>query len=129
MNELERLANVWQIAKNEEEAAKARRIEVEVQMLKLHPAREEGSDTVATPLGIKIKLTGKITYKANVEALAALTQGWPEAIRPLKTKVEADESILKALRNERPDLWRQIAPAVETKAAKTAVSITFPGAN
>lgn len=127
MNELERLANDWQIAKNEEEAAKAKRIDVEVQMLKLHPAREEGSETVTTPLGIKVKLTGKLTYKANVEQLQALTTAWPEALRPVKTKIEADESMLKILRTDRPDLWRQIAPAVETKAAKVGVSITFPG--
>lgn len=129
MNELERLAHLWQIAKTDEEVARDKRVEIENQMLALHPAREEGSETVATPLGIKVKLTGKLTYKADIEKLAVLTHGWPEALRPIKTEVKADESKLKLIRSESPDLWRQIAPAIETKAAKTAVSITFPGNN
>lgn len=129
MNELEKLASAWHIAKQEEERARDKRVDIEVQMLKLHPAREEGSETVTTPLGVKIKLTGKLTYKANVEQLQALTLGWPEAIRPIKTEIKADESALKLLRTERPDLWRQIASAVETKAAKVGVAVTFPESN
>ena len=98
-------------------------------MLALHPAREEGSETVSTPTGIKIKLVGKLTYKVNLEALQSLTASWPEGARPIKTKVEADESLLKILRTDRPDLWRQIAPAVETKPAKVGVTVTFPESN
>lgn len=129
MNELERLASHWQAAKENEDAAREKRVEIEKQMLALHPAREEGSETIATPLGIKIKLTGKLTYKANVEQLQALTTAWPEALRPIKTEIKADESALKILRSERPDLWRQIAPAVETRAAKVGVAVTMPEAH
>ena len=81
--------------------------------------------TIHTPLGSSITLVGKITYKCNVEALVALTSSWPEDIRPIKTKVEADETKLKALRADVPKLWAQIAPAIETKPAKTGVSIKF----
>lgn len=129
MNALEHLAHRWAIAKAEEDKAKNTRIDIENQMLALHPAREEGSETVSTPTGIKIKLTGKLTYKANVEQLQALTLSWPEGARPLKTKIEADESMLKILRTDRPDLWRQIASAVETKPAKVGVTISFPESN
>jgi hypothetical protein len=46
-------------------------------------------------------------------------------VRPVKTKIEADETRLKAIRNESPKLWAQIAAAVETKPAKTGVSIKW----
>ena len=127
MNELDRLATLWGIAKAKEDTAKAERIKIEEDLLKVHPAKEEGSESFTTDLGTKIKLTGKVTYKADVDALIRLTGSWPDDIRPIKTKVEADETRLKAIRAERPDLWRAIAQAVETKPAKTAVEIKFKG--
>jgi hypothetical protein len=70
---------------------------------------------------MKLKTTGKLTYKADVDRLLELTAAWPE--KPIKTKVEADESLLKAIRHDRPDLWRQIAPAITVKPAKTYIVI------
>lgn len=126
MDEIDRLATLWGIAKNKEDAAKAERIKIEEDLLTLHPAKEEGSETFETPQGVKITLTGKITYKADVDKLISLAGGWPEDVRPIKTKVEADETRLKAIRQHRPDLWQAIAPAIETKPAKTGVAIKFP---
>ena len=125
MNELDRLATLWSIAKQREDAAKAERIKIEEDLLRAHPAREEGSETFETPQGVKITLTGKITYKADVDKLISLAGNWPEDIRPIKTKVEADETRLKAIRQHRPDLWAAIASAIETKPAKTGVSMKF----
>lgn len=125
MDELDRLATLWQIAKNKEEEAKAERIQFEEALLALHPAREEGSETFKTPGGATVTLTGKVSYKADIDRLIALTGSWPDDIRPIKTKVEADDTRLKAIRNERPDLWKRIAEAVETKPAKTGVAIKF----
>ena len=127
MDQIDKLALLWQIAKNKEDAAKAERIKVEEDILKLHPAREEGTETFLTSGGTKVKLTGKVTYKANVDQLIALTGAWPDDIKPYKIKTEADESKLKAICSERPDLWRVIAGAVDTKPAKTGVSIEFKG--
>jgi hypothetical protein len=70
-------------------------------------------------------LVGKVTYKCDIAALVALTSSWPEDIRPIKTKTEADETKLKALRADVPKLWAQISSAIETKPAKTGVSIKF----
>ena len=117
----EQLAQQWIAAKREEQAAMVRRVEIEQEILKLHPAREEGSDTTILSNGFKLKTTGKLTYKADVDRLLELTQSWPE--KPVKTKVEADESLLKAIRTDRPDLWRQIAPAITVKPAKTYIVI------
>jgi len=113
----EELAQHWLQAKRDELAANNRRIDIEQQILALFPAKEEGSSSTALENGMKLKTTGKLTYKADLDKLLALTAGWPE--KPVKTKVEADESLLKAIRTDRPDLWRQIAPAITVKPAKT----------
>lgn len=125
MDNIERLAAMWRHAKEREDTARADRIKIEEDLLKVHPAKEEGSETFKTPSGIKITLTGKVSYKADVDKLISLAGGWPEDIRPIKTRVEADETRLKAIRQHRPDLWAAIASAVTTKPAKTGVSIDF----
>ena len=122
---LDELAKQWREAKQREEAARNDRVAIENQIIELHPAKEEGAVTVHTAGGSSVTLTGKLTYKVDIEKLTALTGSWPAEIRPLKTKVEADETKLKALRNDVPKLWAEIAAAVETKPAKTGVAIKF----
>ena len=85
------------------------------------PAKPEGSSTTVLENGLRLKSQGKLMYKADVDRLLVLTKDWPE--KPVKTKVEADEALLKAIRMDRPDLWRQIAPAISLKPAKTYITI------
>jgi hypothetical protein len=118
---LETLAADWLAAKRAENEANTRRLQIEQDMLKLAPALEEGSQSTILTNGWKFKTTGKLSYKADVDKLLALTAAWPE--KPVKTKVEADESLLKAIRTDRPDLWRQIAPAITVKPAKTYIVV------
>ena len=125
MEKIDELALKWSIAKQKENAARDQRVEIEEEILALHPAREEGSETFATPQGAKISLTGKMTYKADLEKLIAITANWPEEARPIKTEIKADESILKALREHSPDAWLQIAPAITVTPAKTGVKVVF----
>lgn len=120
----EKLAADWLAAKKDELAATNRRLKIEEDILKLYPAREEGSTTTVLTNGVRVKATGKLTYKTDVDRLLQLTASWPE--KPVKTKVEADESLLKAIRTDRPDLWRQIAPAITVKPAKTYIVIEEP---
>lgn len=125
MDKIDELAIKWSIAKQKEDAARDERVAVEKQIIELHPAREEGSETFATPQGVKISLTGKLTYKADVAKLLELTQHWPVEAKPIKTEVKADESILKALREHSPEAWLQIAPAITVTPAKTGVKVVF----
>lgn len=125
MDALDDLANQWRIAKQKEESAKELRIFLENEILKLHPAKEEGSETFATPAGFKIKLTAKMSYKVDIDKLAELTQGWPMDVRPIKHEIKADETKLKAIRNEAPKLWADIAQAITVTPAKTGVAIEF----
>lgn len=125
MDKMDELALKWSIAKQKETAARDERVQIEEEILALHPAREEGSETFATANGVKISLTGKLTYKADLDKLLAITATWPEEARPIKTEIKADESILKALREHSPDAWRQIAPAITVTPAKTGVKVVF----
>lgn len=125
MELIDQLATAWSVAKEREEEARAERIDIEEKLLKLHPAREEGSETFETPTGARVTLTGKVSYKVKLDQLVALTAAWPEEVRPIKVTTAADETKLKAIRAESPKLWAQIAPAVETKPAKTGVAIKW----
>ncbi len=120
----EKLAAEWLIAKREELEAAARRLEIESDLLKMLPHKEEGSASTTLSNGFRFKATGKLAYKADIDKLLALTASWPE--KPVKTKVEADEALLRAIRTDRPDLWRQIAPAITVKPAKTYIVIEEP---
>lgn len=125
MEAIDQLAALWDIAKQKEDAARAERVKIEEDILAIHPAKPEGSTTFATPGGAKITVTGKVSYSCDIDQLIALTGSWPADVRPIKTKVEADESRLRAIRAESPKLWAQIAAAVSTKPAKTGVSIKW----
>ncbi len=122
---LDQLATEWRRAKEREEAARNDRVALEQKIIELHPAKEEGALTIHTALGSSITLVGKVTYKVDIDKLTALTGSWPVDIRPIKTKIEADETKLKAMRSGAPELWAKIADAVETKPAKTGVTIKF----
>lgn len=125
MNAMDDLANQWRIAKEKEESARNLRVFLENEILKLHPAREEGSETFTTEAGAKVQLTGKLSYKVNMDKLAALTADWQHDARPIKTEIKADETKLKMIRTHAPRMWAEIAPAIEVKPAKTGVSIEF----
>lgn len=120
----EDLARDWLAAKRAELEATNRRIQIEQDLLKLIPNKEEGRTSTTLTNGMRVVAAGKMSYKADVERLIALTAGWPQ--KPIKTRVEADEAFLKAIRSDRPDLWRQIAPAVSLKPAKTYITVEEP---
>lgn len=121
--EAQTLAERWLAAKQAEEVAKNRRLEIEASLLKLIPAREEGSQTTELPNGMKVRTTGKLTYKADIELLKALTSSWPEEVRPLRAKLEVDDALLRAIRLDRPDLWSALSVAVSVKPAKTYIVV------
>jgi hypothetical protein len=121
--ELGYLAERWLEAKVAETKANIWRLDVESRILKISPAREEGSTTIVLSTGHKLKTTGKLSYKADLDALLTITAAWPTEYRPVKTEIKADETVLKHIRATRPDLWREIAPAITTKPAKTAITV------
>jgi hypothetical protein len=121
--ELEHLADQWLVTKEAEREANAARLRIEDKILKLCPAREEGSSTRLLYNGYKIKTTAKLIYKVDLDQLVTLSGDWPQDLQPFKTEIKQDDAVLKHLRADRPDLWRLIAPAVTTKPAKTGITI------
>jgi len=121
--ELEHLAERWLIVKDAERQANAERLRIEDKILELHPAKEEGSSSWTMQNGYKLKMIGKLSYKADLDMLLDIIARWPEDQKPVKTETKLDEAALKFLRANRPDLWSHIAPAVTTKPMKTSVTI------
>jgi hypothetical protein len=102
MPTIQELAATWLQAKADETAANARRLETEEEILKLLPAKEEGKTTTPISNSTRISTTGKLSFKADVAALQALTMSWPEPMRPIKTKVEQDEPVLASDQSRAP---------------------------
>jgi hypothetical protein len=110
-------------AKRREDAAKAERLACEELICQLQEHKPEGSTTVAAG-DYKVTITGSMAYKVeDLEALRNITRDWDANIVPLKTKTELDATGCKWLRENRPELWGQLAKVVTVKPAKTAVKV------
>ena len=122
-NALDHLVPLFIEAKRAEEAAKAKRIEIEERILAVAPAKEEGSTTTEAA-GFKVTTTGKLSYKADdLEALREITRKWDANLVPIKTTHALDDTGCKYLRRERPELWAQVARVITVAPAKTAVKV------
>lgn len=118
----ETLAALWLQAKQDEQAANRRRLEIEAHIIASLGCPEDASRT-HTLNGFKVTTTGKLTYKADLAQLALLAMALPESLRPIKTESRLDEVGAKWLRNNEPQYWSVLAPAIEVKPAKVAIKI------
>lgn len=110
-------------AKRREDQAKAERLACEELICELQPPRPEGSATVEAG-GYKLTLTGSMSYKADdIEALREITRTWDANLIPLRSKTEVDPTGCRWLRENRPDLWTQLATVITVKPAKVAVKV------
>ena len=64
-----------------------------------------------------------LVYTADMEQLQAICAKLPEDMRPIKTKVELDQTGAKYLRANEPAIWAQLAQAITVKPAKTGVEV------
>jgi len=120
---IEELVDQFIGAKAAETAATKQRVAIEEQMIALLGKRDEGSDTHELANGFKVTITGKQTYTADMEKLHAICAKLPEDMRPIKTKVELDQTGAKYLRANEPAIWAQLAQAITVKPAKTGVEV------
>jgi hypothetical protein len=121
---LDELVAEFIAAKHAETQATEKRTRLEQQILALSPAKEEGSSTVTLASGMKLTVTGKLTYSVDdMDALREITRGWDGNLVPLKTSTAIDAAGCKYLRAERPELWAQLARVVSVKPAKTALTV------
>src|SRR5690606_14517303 len=82
------LAQAWIAAKEAENRANAERVKFEEQLVTLLGAKEEGAQTHELPSGLKIEIAGKLTYKADMDALMPLLATVPEQMRPIKVETK-----------------------------------------
>lgn len=123
-NSLEDLVQDYIDAKKTEDAAKKARISAEERILSLQPPREEGSETITLPGGLKLTTTGKLTYKLDdLEALRNITRDWDGNLVPLKATTVLDETGAKWLRANRPELWQQVARVITIAPAKASIKV------
>jgi hypothetical protein len=120
---LDQLAAELINAKALENKAKETRIMIEEKIIEMVGIKEEGSSTTKLESGLKVTVTGKITYSADMELLAQLCQALPANMHPIKTKVELDTTGAKFIRNNEPEIWKMLAAAITIKPAKPSVEI------
>ena len=119
---VEALCRDWLDAKREENAANAKRLKIEQQLVQALEIPEEGSKTHKMD-GFKVTVTQPITRKLDVDAWAKVESHCPVAMRPVKIKFEADATGCKWLQNNEPQIWKKIAKAFETKPGKVGFKV------
>ena len=122
MDNRDALCAEWLEAKRAENAANKRRIEIETQLAQCFDVPKEGSKTHKIDK-YKITLTQPVARKLDEAAWVKVAHLVPEAMRPVKTKIEADATGCKYLATNEPSLWKKIAKAFETKPGKIGVKV------
>ena len=117
------LTNLLIAAKQAEAQANKHRVDIEAKIIEALGKRDEGSQTHELENGLKITITGKMSYKADMAMLMALCEKLPESMRPIKIEPKLDETGAKYLRNNEPEVWATIAQAITIKPAKPSVEI------
>jgi hypothetical protein len=121
-NEVE-IANELFEAKLAEKEANERRVALEEELIALVGAREEGSQT--HEIGdYKITITGKLNRKIDWDLFdQSIAAKIPQTLQPVKIKRELDDTGVKYLANNEPQIYKLLAKALTIKPAKTAVTI------
>lgn len=110
-------------AKLEESFAEAKLIALEQELIALVGAKEEGAQT--HEIGdFKVTITGRINRKIDWSIFDKdIASKIPESLHPVKVKRELDETGVKYLANNEPQLYKILAKALTVKPAKTSVTI------
>jgi len=119
---LSALARDWRLAKQAEAKANAERIKIEEQLSAALDVPTEGSKTHKID-GYKVTLTQPVTRKLDLDVWEKVKGGCPDALHPIKTKIEADAAGMKWLQENDPQRWKRIASAFETKPGKIGVKV------
>ena len=121
-SEAEQLSRAWIQAKAAEDAAKARRIEIEDALIDQLGKRDEGSQTHDLG-GFKVTVTGVINRSLDKEVWERIKEKIPEEKRPVVYEPKLDVTGIKWLQINDPDTYRIIAQALTVKPGKTNIKI------
>lgn len=100
-------------AKKLEADAKAKRIEIEKNILDL---AGQNSNT-------NFHVTSMYSFEVDPASLMMATMSWPADLQPAYLSPKIDEIRLNKIRCEMPDLWQQIIQEVEINYKPTSVSL------
>lgn len=120
---IDALADQWLMLKQVIASNQAELIRIEKTLIPLLNEKQDGSATTRTPLGKKIVLKNKTNYKLDGTKLLKVRNKIPEALLPLKVKELLDETRLKYLRNNEPDVYAIFAEAITATPAKPNVTV------
>ena len=110
-------------AKLDEAKATAKRIALEEELIELVGAKKEGAQT-HTIGDFKITITGRINRKIDWDLFdSGIASKIPETLHPVKVKRELDDTGVRYIENNEPQLYKILAKALTVKPAKTSVTI------
>lgn len=119
----EELAAAWLAAKADEDAAKARRYEIEAAITATLPGGEEAT-TTAKLQGAKVTVTRKLTRSADTAQLQAAWASLPAQAQAIfKWSADIDLRKMRAAQEMAPDVYAAAARFITTKPAKAAVRV------
>ena len=117
----EQLAQEWLDAKAEENAARAKRIEIEEELLAILPCREEGSQTSKLENGMRVVTEGRMTRSIDAKTLQEDWNSLPAIIQgTFHWKPDLKITCFKSLEDDHKAL---VAKYVTTKPAKAGVKV------
>ena len=117
----EQLAQEWLEAKAEENAARAKRVEIEEALLEIMPCRDEGSQTNKLDNGMRVVTEGRMTRSIDAKTLQEDWNNLPAIIQgTFHWKPDLKITCFKSLEDDHKAL---IAKYVTTKPAKASVKI------
>ena len=121
-NEVEIADELFQ-AKQDERKANEHRVALAEDLITILGNREEGATTHQVG-DYKITITGKLKRKINWDMFdSTIAARIPESLHPVKLKRELDETGVKYLANNEPQLYKVLASALTIEPAKTDVKI------
>lgn len=120
--EKKELYTAWIKAKKAEEKAKKSRIEIESQIEPLLPAFDETSKTLHED-GFTLKIKKNETYSFDQEAWKSIRQSIPDELRPEKIKFEVDKTGFNYLKENNPQVYKQVSDVITFKVGKSTFSI------
>ena len=131
-NEITRLASQLTQAKLTEATAKVNRIAIEAKIAMLVPGDEEGQRTISLADKSKVVVERGLIYKADIDALRklVLVDDFPVPVESVpieaKTTFKLDVPGYRWYKENRQDIFVELAKGVDVKPKKTSVTIKDP---
>lgn len=118
----EQLCQDWLEAKAAENSAKAKREEIEAQLLEYVQSKPEGSTTTKLD-GFKVTTTGRINRRVDEGEWMARRGLIDARLWPVKHKLAVDDRGVKWLQENEPDAWLRVSEAFMSAPGRTAVKV------